>query len=133
MWGVGMYKLASGTGLLQVEVQALWVGSDLVVTIGGGTRPHVGAVAVAQPRPTLKGDGTVSASASVIALLGHKEDELARWAALLLAARLNTTVIVTVGLHVDEAAREQIVQLDAEVRKLVTTLTHRTLQDLSSC
>jgi hypothetical protein len=54
-----------------MDVQAQWVGADLVVTIGGGSRPHVGAVAVAQPRPSLKGDGTVSATASVIALLGH--------------------------------------------------------------
>jgi len=117
-----MKTLESGTGPLHVAVQAQWVGPDLIVTIGGGTRAHVGAVAVAQPRPSLKGDGKVSATASVIALLGHKEDELARWAALLLAAQLNTTVVVTAGLHVDEATIEQILQLDAEARRLVTAL-----------
>ncbi len=115
-------KLTAGTEPLRVEVQAQWVGADLVVTIGGGTRAHVGAVAVAQPRPSLKGDGRVSATASVIALLGHKEDELARWAALHLAARLNRTVVVTAGVHVDEAALEQIVHLDKEVRRLVEDL-----------
>ncbi|HLN60443.1 MAG TPA: hypothetical protein VK464_02750 [Symbiobacteriaceae bacterium] len=115
-------KLTAGTEPLRVEVQAQWVGADLVVTIGGGTRAHVGAVAVAQPRPSLKGDGRVSATASVIALLGHKEDELARWAALHLATRLNRTVVVTAGVHVDEAALEQIVHLDQEVRRLVEAL-----------
>jgi gallate decarboxylase subunit D len=107
---------------IRVEVTTHWVGKDLVVTIGGGTHPHVGAVAMAQPRPSLKGDGTVSATASVIALLGHKEDELARWAALHLAARLNATVVVSAGLHVDDATLDEVLRLDAEARRLVEAL-----------
>lgn len=118
-----MQTVKSGDGPLSVSVQAQWVGPDFVVTIGGGTRHHVGAVAVAQPRPSLKGDGSVSATASVIALLGHKEDELARWAALSLSASLNTTVVVTAGLHVDGATPEEIAHLDSEARRLVRTLT----------
>lgn len=116
-------KRSAGAGALRVEVQAQWVGADLVVTIGGGTKAHVGAVAIAQPRPSLKGDGRVSATASVITLLGHKEDELARWAALHLAAKLNRTVVVTAGIHIDDASIDQIIQLDADARRLVTTLT----------
>jgi gallate decarboxylase subunit D len=107
---------------LQVTVEGRWMGSDFVVSIGGGTHPHVGAVAVAQPRPSLKGDGSVSATASVIALLGHKEDELARWAALHLAARLNATVVVTAGLHADQATLAEVLHLDAEARRLVEAL-----------
>lgn len=117
-----MRRLKSGTGSLAVDLAAHWVGPDLVVTIGGGTRPHVGAVAVAQPRPSLRGDGSLSATASVIALLGHKEDELARWAALALASRLNATVTVTAGLHVDAAAPEQIAALNEQARQLVHAL-----------
>lgn len=120
-----MYEQHAGSGALQVVVRADWVGPDLVVTIGGGTRHHVGAVAVAQPRPSLKGDGKVSSTASVIALLGHKEDELARWAALLLSARLNTTAVVTAGIHVDNATLEQILQMDADARKLVEELAEQ--------
>jgi hypothetical protein len=90
--------------------------------MGGGTHPHVGAVAVAQPRPSLRGDGSLSSTASVIALLGHKEDELARWAALMLASRLNSTVTVTAGLHVDGATPEQIAALNDQARHLVHTL-----------
>lgn len=115
-------KQSAGPGAPRIEVQAQWVGADLVVTIGGGTRAHVGAVAVAQPRPSLKGDGSVSATASVITLLGHKEDDLARWAALHLAAKLNRTVVVTAGLHVDNADLPEVVQLDAEARRLVSAL-----------
>lgn len=117
-----MKSLERGTGATQVSVQAAWIGPSLVVTIGGGTHPHVGAVAVAQPRPSLKGDGKVSATASVIALLGHKEDELARWAALHLASRLSTTVVVTAGLHIDNAQIEQVRHLEQEARALIESL-----------
>lgn len=125
-----MERLSSGTGVMRVDVQAEWVGRDLVVTIGGGTHPHVGAVAVAQPRASLQGDGKVSATASVIALLGHKEDELARWAALLLASRLNRTAVVTAGIHVDGATLEQIRHLDAEARALVGRLADQAAQEI---
>ncbi len=121
-----MVKLVLGTEPVRVELQAEWVGPDLVVSIGGGTRAHVGAVAVAQPRPSLKGDGKVSATASVIALVGHKEDELARWAALHLASQLNTTVVVTAGLHIDDADPDQIQHMDAYARELVTQIAYPT-------
>lgn len=117
-----MRRLTSGSGELVVEVRAQWMGPDLVVTIGGGTRFHVGAVAVAQPRPSLRDDGSISSTASVIALLGHKEDELARWAALMLASRLNATVTVTAGLHVDAATPDQVTTLNEETRRLVYAL-----------
>lgn len=120
-----MWELQAGQGPLAVVLRAQRLGDDWVVTLGGGTRHHVGAVAVAQPRPSLKGDGTVSATASVIALLGHKEDELARWAALHLAAQLNAVVVVTAGIHVDAATPEQIRQLDAAARGLVEELASR--------
>jgi len=120
-----MERLSAGEGILYVEAVGHRVGGDLVVVIGGGTHPHVGAVAVAQPRPSLQGGGKISSSASVITLLGHKEDELARWAALLLAAELNTNVVVTAGLHVDHATPEQIRQLESTARTLVKSLVER--------
>jgi len=120
-----MVRITSGMPPLSLEIQAQRVGSDLVVVLSGGTRPHVGATAVAQPRPSLRGDGSRSATASVITLLGHKEDELARWAALTLAARLGATVVVSAGIHVDDATPEQIRYLEAEARALVERLAHR--------
>lgn len=120
-----MERLTLGEGALLVAVQGQRVGPDVVVTIGGGTLPHVGAVAVAQPRPSLRGDGSISSSASVITLLGHKEDDLARWAALYLAAELNTNAVVTAGLHIDEVTLDQIKQLDAAARTLVKRLAER--------
>ena len=80
------------------------IGDDVLVAIWGGEKPHIGAVAVAQPRPSLKDPAVTSSSASVICLVGHKEDELAKAAAEILAATLETQVVVTAGIHWDNLA-----------------------------
>ena len=84
------------------------IGEDVLVAIWGGEKPHIGAVAVAQPRPSLKDPEVTSSSASVICLVGHKEDELAKAAAEILAAALETQVVVTAGIHWDNLAPEGI-------------------------
>ena len=97
------FKASYSIGTHAIEAVACFCGADLVVVIGGGERYHVGAVAIAVPRASLCSPEKISASASVICLTGHKEDLLAREGALRLAAKLNRNVILTVGIHVDNA------------------------------
>ena len=91
---------------LEASIQR--IGPDLLVAIWGGERPHIGAVAVAQPRPSLRDPQSTSATASVFCLVGHKEDELAKAASEILASVLNTTVVVTAGIHWDDLSAEGI-------------------------
>ncbi len=95
----GKYDLCAGVRL---------IGDDILVAIWGGDKPHIGAVAAAQPRPSLKDLNVVSSTASVICYLGHKEDELAKTAAETLAAALNNNVAVTAGIHWDNLSQEDI-------------------------
>lgn len=85
-----------------------WIGSDLLVAIWGGIKPHIGATAVAQPRPSLNNPNVVSATASVICFPGHKEDGLAKATSEILAATLNTKVVVTAGMHWDDISPQGI-------------------------
>ena len=94
-----------------LTMTALPVGKDFAVTLSGGEPPHIGAVAVAQPRPSLKKDGSISSTASVIALVGHKEDMLARKVALHMAKELQTVVSVSCGVHLDDVTEEEIQQI----------------------
>ena len=66
-----------------------------------------------------KDKNIVSSSASVLCLTGHKEDLLARKAALELARMLGHTVTVTVGLHIDNASAEAIAMLEANFQELL--------------
>ena len=75
------------------------VGEDLLVSIWGGTKPHIGAVGVAVPRPSLKDPERWSATSSVITFIGHKEDVLVKRVSERLAAHLKRNVVVTAGLH----------------------------------
>lgn len=100
-----------------VEFTAVAMGNDLCVVIAGGELPHLGAVAVAQARPSLQDKTKVSATTSVITLLGHKEDVVASWVAHALAARLNKNVVVCCGIHVDDIRPDELEFVDRVVRR----------------
>jgi hypothetical protein len=101
------------------------IGEDVLVAIWGGEKPHIGAVAVAQPRPSLKDPDVTSSSASVICLVGHKEDELAKAAAEILAAALKTQVVVTAGIHWDNLAPKGIQHVVRNTETLVEMILAR--------
>ena len=91
-----------------VEATITKCGRDLNVCIGGGDTYHIGAVALAIPRPSLADTSQISASVSVLCVTGHKEDDLARTTALTLACKLNARTVVTCGLHIDNATPQDI-------------------------
>ena len=102
------FHFASDEDRYNLRASARWIGGDLLVAIWGGERPHIGAVALAQPRPSLKDSGITSATASVLCVVGHKEDDLVKEASELLAAALKTRVAVTAGIHWDNLDEEGI-------------------------
>jgi hypothetical protein len=112
----GEYDLSAGVRL---------IGDDILVAIWGGEKPHIGAVAAAQPRPSLKDPNVMSSSASVICYLGHKEDELAKTAAETLTAALNNNVVVTAGIHWDNLSQEDIRRIKKNSEILLNSVLRR--------
>ena len=90
---------------LRVSFERL--GRDLSVTVTGGDRPHIGSVAVAVPRPSLTGNGTLSATVSVMNMTGHKDDAVSVPLAKALAAHFNGTVCVSAGIHFDAVTERE--------------------------
>ena len=101
------------------------IGDDILVAIWGGEKPHIGAVAAAHSSPSLKDTKVMSTTASVICYSGHKEDELAKFAAKKLAAALDTKVVVTAGIHWDNLSAEGIQKVNRNSKILVTTVQER--------
>jgi hypothetical protein len=97
------------------------VGHDLVVIVCGGDRAHIGASALAQPRASLNDAEKISASTSVMCVVGHKEELLAHRIAQTLASRLNCVVSVSCGIHVDNADKQQIQIIQTMVAELLET------------
>jgi len=99
-------KISKGRFKINGLVQE--VGQDLLVSIWGGTRPHIGAVGIAMPRPSLRDPKRWSATSSNITFLGHKEDTIVKKISEKLSAQLRRNVVVTAGIHWDEITSKEI-------------------------
>lgn len=117
-----VFKASCGQGRYLVEARAVACGKSVSAAVGGGTHYHIGAAALAVPRPSLASEDKISASASVICVTGHKEDEIARRAALFLASSLNCIVNISVGLHIDNAGPEEINMLSGNFFQVIKEL-----------
>ena len=106
-------------------VEALWqrLGKDFLLSVWGGVA-HIGAVAMAQPRPSLADPGRLSATASVFCYVGHKEDGVVKEVSERLAAALDAKVVVAAGLHWDDLDPEGILQVQENVRALLEMIVH---------
>lgn len=119
------FNVKTNEGTYDLEASVRLIGQDLLVAIWGGEKPHIGAVAAAQPRPSLKDPEITSATASVICLPGHKEDELAKAVSEILAAALNTPVVVTAGIHWDNISEEGIQKVIENSKILVDLILEK--------
>jgi hypothetical protein len=109
----------------RLEASVKEIGEDILVAIWGGERPHIGAVAVAQPRPSLRDKREISATASVFCYVGHKDDVIAKEAAEKVSAALNRNVTVTVGIHWDNIDEPGISAIIENSRQLVEMIIEK--------
>jgi gallate decarboxylase subunit D len=113
-------RVKKGRFTIQALVQE--IGNDLLVAIWGGTRPHIGAVGVALPRPSLEDPRKWSATSSNFTFQGHKEDLLAKQFSERISAALRRNVVVTAGIHwdgLDASGIQTIQRLSAELAERV--------------
>lgn len=121
-------RLTEQEGPYKIHAEALLLGDDLVLSIWGGSKPHVGAVALAIPRPSLKDPGRTSATVSVLTRLGHKEDEIVKKVSERISAALNRVVVVSAGIHWDDIPDEGIGRIQTICEILTDRLIHRFLE-----
>lgn len=121
-------KVKTQTGSFDIEAGVVRIGTDLLVAIWGGDKPHIGAVAAALPRASLKDPAQSSATASVISFPAHKEHELARRSSEKISAALNVPVVVTAGIHWDSLSKEGIVTIMQNSELLVDLILQKLKQ-----
>jgi hypothetical protein len=113
------FRVAHQEGPYRIHAEVLFVGDDLVVSIWGGSKPHVGAVALSIPRPSLENPAKISSTSSVLTRLGHKEDEIVKKVAENISAALNKVVVVSAGIHWNNISDEGI----GTIQSICETLT----------
>jgi len=106
------FSVQATRGRFKIEALIQKIGEDLLVAVWGGTRPHIGAVGIATPRPSLRDPKQWSATSSNFTFIGHKEDLLARKMSEELAARFGRNVVVTAGIHWDELTPKEVKEIE---------------------
>lgn len=119
------FTVATASGGYDLVAGVQWMGADLLVGICGGEKPHIGAVSIAESRPSLADPARTSATASVFCFVGHKEDELAKAAAEKLAKTLQTHVVVAAGIHWDDISKEGIQKIIDNCGQLVELILEK--------
>jgi hypothetical protein len=110
------FEVSKGRFKIQALVQK--VGQDILVSMWGGTLPHIGAVGMATPRPSLRDPKKMSATSSTFTYVGHKEDAVVKRISELLASRLKTNVVVSAGIHWDDLTSGEIRTIARLTQKL---------------
>ena len=116
------WELSTPPGEHVVDSLSMLVGDDLLVCLWGGDQPHIGAVAFALPRPSIADPAVTSSTSSVLTLLGHKEDVVAKAVSERLSARLNRNVVVCAGMHWDHLERRSIDGIVEECLRLADSI-----------
>ncbi len=107
------YQASSGSDRTGVSLSAFYQGNGLVVCIFNANA-HIGAVAVADYDHK---EGR--AFSSVMTLTGHRDDEVAKKQAHIIARHTKKPVCVIAGIHLDDVTLEEIKALQDEVDKMV--------------
>ena len=96
------FVLTRSAGSADLILDATRMGKDLLITLVGG-KAHVGAVAL--------GGFHMRSYASVLAVPNHRDDVIAKEAALRISKGLRQSCVVVVGIHVNDAPEGQIAKI----------------------
>ncbi|WP_242833060.1 hypothetical protein [Desulfosporosinus acidiphilus] len=122
-----LYQWQEGVGRCQVWLTLIDTGSGLQGLLTGGEKPHVGGVVLATPRPSLRGEGW-SSDVYMTPVPGHKDVEVARTMAEILAQEILSPVSITSGIHSDHLNSEEL----DEIMRNCRNLTQAALRSLKS-
>jgi hypothetical protein len=121
------FLVENSKGRFKIHGVVQEVGQDILISIWGGIRPHIGAVGMAIPRPSLSNPKKWSATSSNFTFVGHKEDILVKKISEKLASRLRKNVVLTAGLHWESITSQEIKIIENLTEKLSDRILKRLL------
>lgn len=94
------------------------LGEDCHFLLQGDNHSHIGCTVLAAPRLFLSGDGTMSCTASVINVTGHKDEYLCCYLAEKTATGQGIITVCTGGFRTDHITEAQLEEVMAIVKEL---------------
>ena len=92
----------------KIEFLLLEIGNDLIFIVSGGDLPHIGAISVGIPRPSLKNPDQLSSTISTYVFTGHKDDIIGNKIANEISKRTEKKVVVLAGIHFNHLSERDI-------------------------
>ena len=114
-------KLVRSVNGIEIIISHQRIGNDLLVTIHGGDEHHIGGAALAYPTKSHYRDA-ITVSVNTITAPGHKDYLIANSSAEAICRVLKVPVLVSVGIHVENATKEQIDSIVNVVESMVNEL-----------
>lgn len=112
----------AGEGKYRVHLTATLTGDGIILQLFGGEKPHLGAVVLSIPRPSLADPAIISCNSTVVPRIGHKDDEVAKPVAEKVAVATGQPVSVSAGLHIEKATESEIGLLQENCRQVTEQL-----------
>lgn len=109
----------AGRHIIYLEVKE--IGKDLLISIHGGDEHHIGGVAIAYMAPSHYRDAS-TVSMSSLTFPGHKDYVVANSVAERICKTLERSTVATVGVHYDNATKNDIDEIIKAVNGLVGEL-----------
>lgn len=91
-------RITHGAGKHLVWFEQTRIGDDILILVGGGELPHIGGVVMKVPGEEIR----------VLTIGIHKDHHVLIPIAEAAARKYDTTVVVTGGVHIDDATKEDI-------------------------
>lgn len=108
---------------IKIVLTCMKLGEDYLIILYGGTSPHIGAITLSCAGADAAEKGkTPSYKTSTLSVDGHKEYVLFNKIAPALSYNLNHNVAITGGIHVDNASRELLIDIQNEVNSMCDEL-----------
>lgn len=93
-------------------------GDDFNVSVYGGDKAHIGAVALAIAN--LEGyNRKYSPTINVLTVMDHKDDEVAKLVAEDLAKEFNVQVVVAAGIHINDITKEELKEIMVNITEML--------------
>jgi hypothetical protein len=101
--------ITSGEGRCRVWLEQRKIGDDQVFILGGGEKPHIGAVVICEPGET----------SNVVRLDGHRDDVVLKLVAESYCKKHGVKVVAVGGVHINNASEEEIDRVVENCKELI--------------
>lgn len=104
--------ITSGEGRTRVWLEVQEIGEDIVITVGGGNRPHIGGVVLKVPDEEVR----------TMPIGSHRDLEVLIPIAEAAFEKYGRSVVVVGGIHIDDATKDEILTIVENCNELASQL-----------